>query len=132
MPSFSKVSKDRLATCHSLLQKLFNEVVKEYDCIIVCGYRGEIEQNRAYKEGKSKLMFPKSKHNLNPSLAVDAAPYINGKIDWDTRQVYHFIGYVKGIAKMMGIELRFGADFNSNGDVDDDNFKDPVHVELIL
>jgi peptidoglycan L-alanyl-D-glutamate endopeptidase CwlK len=52
-----------------------NEVIKTYDITIVCGYRGEAEQNKAYLLGKSKLKFPKSAHNKRPAIAVDVYPY---------------------------------------------------------
>ena len=54
------------------LQNLFNEVIKDRDCTILCGYRGKEEQEKAVSEGNSKLHYPHSKHNYNPSCAVAA------------------------------------------------------------
>ena len=54
-------------------------VVEETDISIICGARGEKEQNEAYALGHSKLRWPQSKHNLSPSMAVDAIPF---PIDW--------------------------------------------------
>ena len=51
MPSFSKISKERLETTHPDLQTLFNYVVKYFDCSIICGYRDKKAQNIAYKDG---------------------------------------------------------------------------------
>ena len=48
--------------------------------MIVCGHRNKEDQNKAFAEGKSKLKWPKGKHNKLPSQAVDAAPYISGNI----------------------------------------------------
>jgi len=119
---FSKRSENNLATCHELLQKLFHEVIKHEDCTVLCGYRGEKEQEQAYLEGNSKLKFPESKHNQQPSLAVDVVPY---PIDWkNTGRFYFFAGMVKGIAAKMGIPIRCGAEWES--------FLDLPHFELIL
>ena len=131
MPKFSQTSKSRLADCHPTLQRLFNTVVETFDCTIVCGHRSEYEQNKAFFEGNSKLKYPKSKHNIKPSLAVDAAPYISGKgISWDANQCRYFAGYVMGVASRIGIKLRWGGDWDSDNDVNDQSFNDLVHFEL--
>jgi len=131
--SFSKLSLDRLNTCHPDLQRLFNEVIKNYDCSILCGYRGEQEQNLAFAKGASKKKFPESKHNQTPSLAVDVMPY---PVDWSSTKanlcrLYHFVGYVKATADLLGIRIRCGADFNSNGVFFDDKWLDLPHFELV-
>ncbi len=79
MPIFSQRSKAKLNTCDEMLQKVFNEVIRHFDCTILCGYRNEAEQNDAYFDGRSNLKFPNSMHNRVPSLAIDAAPY---PINW--------------------------------------------------
>ena len=137
MPKFSNVSTERLATCHQDLQTLFHYVIKYYDCTVVCGYRGEKDQNKAYMEGKSQVKYPNSKHNYKVSLAADVAPYDNGRIDWDFEQMYHFAGFVQGIAQMLfdygaiKHKLRLGADWDGDNDVQDQRFKDLPHFELI-
>ena len=75
MPKFSKRSLDRLATCHPDLQKVCNELIKTYDFSVNCGHRGKAEQDAAVKSGASKAKWPTSRHNTNPSLAVDIYPY---------------------------------------------------------
>jgi hypothetical protein len=42
----------------------------------------------------------------------------------------YFAGYVKGIAMMLGIPIRWGGDWNSNNDLKDNNFDDLPHFEL--
>lgn len=129
MPSFSQRSKDNLATCHPDLQRVFNEVIKHYDCTIICGHRNEEDQNLAFKKGHSKLKYPKSKHNQLPSRAVDVMPF---PINWtDTKKHLHFAGFVMGIAASMGIKLRYGGDFNMDLNFDNDSFIDRPHYELI-
>ena len=79
MPKFGKRSRTNLSQCHPDLQTLFNDVIQFVDCSVICGHRGEKEQNEAEEKGFSKLRFPKSKHNKLPSLAADVVPY---PIDW--------------------------------------------------
>lgn len=136
MPKFSKTSMFRLQTCHQDLQTIFNYVIKKYDCTIVCGYRDAKDQNNAFKNGKSQVKYPNSKHNKAPSMAVDVAPYDNGMIDWDYEQMYHFAGYVQGIAQMLKDygaithSIRLGSDWDGDNDVQDQSFIDLPHFEL--
>ena len=74
------------------------------------------------------MKFPDGNHNKKPSKAIDVAPY---PIDWDDRErMTYFAGYVKGIAMMLGIPIRWGGDWNSNNDLKDNNFDDLPHFEL--
>ena len=129
MPSFGKSSQDKLATCDPRLQKVFNEVIKHFDCTVIEGHRGEAAQNKAFAEGKSKLKYPQSKHNKTPSLAADVLPY---PIDWnDTNRMRYFAGFVVGIAATMGIKIRWGGDWNQNTELKDNSFNDLPHFELV-
>lgn len=129
MPRFSQRSLDRLETCHRDLQRLFKEVIKRFDCSILCGERGEEDQTRAFKDGLTKVEYPFSKHNQKPSLAVDVAPY---PIDWnDLNRFYFFGGYVKRVAEELGIEVRWGGDWDSDTMVLDQTFNDLPHWELV-
>ena len=128
MPAFGKSSQDKLATCDPRLQKVFNEVVKYFDCTVIEGHRGEEAQNKAFAEGKSKLKYPQGKHNKIPSLAADVLPY---PIDWnDTNRMRYFAGFVVGIAATMGIKLRWGGDWNQNTELKDNSFNDLPHFEI--
>ena len=118
--SFGKASKRRLASCDNDLQLLFNEVIKERDCSVLCGFRCEIEQDAAYQSGKSKVTWPNSKHNTRPSKAVDVVPY---PVDWeDIERFNEFADFVKGKAEAMDIRIKWGGDFKS--------FYDAPHWEL--
>lgn len=86
---------------------------------VLCGYRGEKEQNEAFAKGNSKLKFPKSKHNKKPAQAVDVAPY---PIDWnDLKRFREMCNKIELIATKLGIKIRLGRDFK---------FVDMPHVEL--
>lgn len=137
MNHYSETSKERLKTCHRDLQTIFVNVLQDFDHTIVCGHRGEEDQNKAFAENKSKVQFPNSKHNRVPSWAVDAAPYIEGKINWQRDELCFFAGYVKSRADQLykiGVishRLRVGADFSGDNDVTDERFRDEPHFELM-
>lgn len=84
----SQESLKRLNSCKTVLQTFVHVLIQElntyppkyfYDITVLCGHRGELEQNKAFENKTSKLKFPYSKHNIFPSHAVDLAPY---PIDW--------------------------------------------------
>jgi peptidoglycan L-alanyl-D-glutamate endopeptidase CwlK len=80
MPTFSKTSEERLATCHPDIQAVCRELIKQYDFAVLEGHRGEAAQNKAYDKGNSHVRYPHSAHNKQPSFAVDIAPF---PIEWD-------------------------------------------------
>lgn len=128
MPSFGSRSRKNLDTCHPDLKRLFEEVVKHFDCSVIQGHRGKEEQDSFYHSGRSKVKFPDSKHNSEPSMAADVAPY---PIDWDdTARFYMFVGFVRGIASNLGINVRCGADWDGDMEIKDQNFNDLPHFEL--
>lgn len=129
---FSNKSLTELETCDERLQELFFEVLEHFDCTIVEGSRSRARQDELYAQGKSKLVWPFSKHNCpdgEPSRAVDATPY---PIDWeDTLRLYAFAGFVLGVAARMGIPLRCGMDWDQDWSFKDQGFHDVGHFELM-
>ena len=129
MPSFSIASTARLNTCHPDIQAVMKRVIEICDCTIIEGHRDEERQNEMKRTGKSQLGWPDGKHNSLPSKAVDAAPY---PIDWkDRERATLFAGLVLGIAYQMGISLRWGGDWDRDWQVNDNNFDDLWHFEMI-
>ena len=125
---YSRISKIRLAECDTRLQEIFNEVIKNWDCSIICGYRSEKDQTIAFKAGNSKIPYPRSKHNIFPSRAIDVAPY---PINWnDLGKFYMFAGYVFRVAEEFGIELIYGGDWNGDKKTTDQIFNDLLHYEI--
>ena len=128
MPYFGKTSKKRLSTCNSKLQEIFNEVIKHVDCSVLEGHREKDRQNKLYKEGKTKVKYPDGRHNRQPSSAVDVTPY---PVDWKDRERQTlFAGFVIGVASQMGINLRWGGDWDQDFQVVDNRFDDFPHFEL--
>tara|TARA_R100000664_G_C2718125_1_gene112491 strand:+ start:485 stop:877 length:393 start_codon:yes stop_codon:yes gene_type:complete len=128
MPRFGKRSKERLATCEKDLQMVFNEVIKYVDCSVLEGHRSKDRQNSLYEDGKTKVRYPNGRHNASPSCAVDVTPY---PVDWaDRERQTLFAGFVLGVANQMGIELRWGGDWDQDFEVKDNRFDDFPHFEL--
>lgn len=122
MNIFSKQSQERLNTCHPFLQEICNELIKEMDFTVLCGYRDKAAQNEAFSKGASKLKFPKSKHNSSPSMAVDLAPY---PIDWNDHTRFKALAArFKQIAEHKRIGITWGGDFKG--------FPDMPHFQLKL
>lgn len=102
-------SLTKLATCHPDLVRLVlaYERRAKRDFTVLCGWRGEAEQDAAFASGASKLKWPKSKHNVLPkSLAVDIAPY---PVDWTDagKPAFHDQrDEVLELAGEMGIRIR--------------------------
>jgi hypothetical protein len=127
---YSDSSRARLATCDTRLIKIFNEVIEELDCTILCGRRGKEEQNEAYRLGRSTKKWPHSKHNKVPSPAVDVVPY---PIDWkDLHRMAWFAGWVMRLASQMELPLRWGGDWDQDTFTSDHRLVDMPHFEIIL
>ena len=123
MYKWSKKSSDRLATCDKRLQDMANMMLERssFDLTITDGYRTKEEQDEAFKSGKSRAVFGKSKHNVFPSQAIDIVPY---PINWDTKDPrwQEMALNAMWCAGKLGFEITWGGSFIS--------LKDLPHFEL--
>ena len=120
MYNFGKKSLEKISELHPDLQKVCHEAIKHIDFSVICGHRGEKEQNEAYEKGNSKLKYPNSKHNNQPSNAFDATPY---PCDWNDINLFMELAVViKKAAETVGVKISWGGDW--------DSFKDYPHFEL--
>lgn len=128
-----KTSLNKLGECDVRLQQLAMRAIEDspYDFGITCGHRDKVEQDRCCAAGLSKTPWPTSKHNAYPSKAFDFAVYKGAQIDWKDESAFRAVAHhIQAIAKEMGIKVRWGGDFNRNGDETDDRFVDLPHIEL--
>jgi hypothetical protein len=124
MFKFGKRSKERLKGVNPKLVNVLNELIKIMDVTIIEGLRTEARQNELLAQGKSKTKY--SKHL--EGKAVDLAPY---PIDWEDRERFHYMGgMIRGIGKQQGVDIRWGGDWDSDGEIKDNSFDDLVHVEI--
>jgi len=111
MPKFGLKSRKKLETCNKKIQKIMHEAIKRMDFTVLCGFRSEEEQNKVYSKGASKLKFPKSRHNKNPSDAIDIAPW---PIDWNNLARFRKLAsIVKEEAKKLGYKVTWGGDWTT-------------------
>lgn len=138
--SLSPRSERNIADVDVRLQSLCRRVALYIDFEVLCGHRGEAEQEAAFLAKTTKLHYPHGKHNALPSRAIDVAPtyvdagrHINLK---DIPAIARLVGFFEATAYAMGIKVRLGMDWDgdwrSEGYTDPDGrFFDGFHIELV-
>lgn len=130
MYKFSKNSKGKLSTVHSDLQILMEVVLRTnmFDLTVIEGIRSDRRQKMLLDRGITKTL--KSKHLTGH--AVDIGIHKGGKLDFDdTRAYYVLAGTILLEAKRLGISVRWGGNWDSDQNFDDQSFNDLVHWELL-
>ena len=133
MRYWGKRSMEVYHTLHPTLQHYVNRVRDEVaDISLICGYRDEEAQNKAFDGGFSKVRWPHGNHNKLPSTAVDIQPVIasKAKIKLSTNLSY-IAGRFVEMAKADGVTIRWGGDWDQDGDLTDQTFDDLFHFELV-
>jgi len=141
MYKFSKKSQTQLETCHKDIQLICSEAIKIIDIKVTEGARSQKRQIELFKKGRSKLdgVTKFSKHQVTKekllSSAIDILPC---PVDWGDKKRFFFVaGIMKGITLRLLEEgrithaLRWGGDWNSNNNFEDQTFNDLPHFELI-
>jgi len=124
MPKFGKRSRERMKGVDSRLINVMNELIKLMDVTIIEGLRTKERQEELVAKGASKTKF--SKHI--EGKALDLSPY---PIDWENRDGFYYMGgMIRGIAQQLGYDIRYGGDWDSDGQTKDNNFDDLVHIEI--
>lgn len=140
---FGNTSNQRLSSCHIDLQIIMREALKRspMDFGIAEGHRSLDRQQQLYAEGKSKCdgIQNFSKHQPNPSIAVDVYPFINGRADWSPEAVIFLAGIILATAidlKNRGVintRIRWGGNWDGDGEIlTDQEFDDGPHFELLF
>ena len=115
---FGKKSKERLKGVDARLVSVLNELIKIMDVTIIEGVRSSERQEELLKQGLSKVKY--SKHM--EGKAVDLAPY---PIDWDDLERFYYMGgMIRGIGKELGINVRWGGDWDSDGNIREQSIND--------
>ena len=128
MYAFGKHSRRKLDTVDPRLVNLLEVALADKACpcdiTVLCGYRGEKDQNAAFDLGNSQIRFPNGNHNVMPSNAVDVAPFYRQSPHVRWNEIGDFeklIKHIKKIAKREKIDIVCGMDWN---------MKDYPHIEL--
>lgn len=159
--SFSASSLANIETCEKDLQNLCH-LALDYaeklgrDFSVIEGYRDIHTQMNLFRDGKSRIdgVSQKSKHNYDPSRAIDFVPYLKGLgalVGNDTQIMsiadkygievysarYKLMGEFAIIANCfflaahdLGIKIRWGGDWNQDSNTFNNTFDDMGHIEL--
>lgn len=124
MYKFGRRSRERLKGIDSRLVNVLNELIKIMDVTVIEGLRSAERQEELLAKGATKVKY--SKHM--EGKAVDIAPY---PINWEDRERFHYMGgMIRGIAKALNLKVRWGGDWDSDGEIKDNRFDDLVHIEI--
>jgi hypothetical protein len=141
---FSQSSLSKLITVDNRLQLLAKEVLKisPIDFAITSGLRTKEEQNKLYKEGKSKCDGIKNMSKHQEGKAIDIMPIKEGygqieqqKVDngylmaYSQKDIYILVGLFLGVANKLDIKIRTGALWDKDS-VWNNGFVDGYHVEI--
>lgn len=112
--------RNLLGVNHNLIMVVRNAlVITDTDFMVIEGVRTYQRQIELYE--KRKTLTLKSRHLTGH--AVDLAPLINNKIDWDDWESFNKLANVMKIsANQIGISIIWGGDWKT--------FKDGPHFEL--
>lgn len=132
MRTWSKSSEQVYLELHPYLQRLVTRIRDEVvDISLVSGHRDYAEQHKHFENGTSTVDWPNSKHNSTPSRAVDLQPYPYPRSE---KKLWGALGYIAGrahaIAAEEGFRIRWGGDWNGDGDLTNQTFDDLFHIEL--
>lgn len=128
---FSRRSLNNLAGVHPKLVSLVKDCLTTgiMDFSVIDGLRTIDEQRKLVAKGVSKTM--NSKHLPQKdgySHAVDLAPY---PLDWsDWLGFGRLAGIMQTLAPKHGFVLRWGCDWDSDGQTTDHKFLDAPHFEI--
>lgn len=137
---FGTKSAALLATCHPELVKVMTRALalSKQDFSVICGYRGKEDQEKAFAAGNTKVHYPNSAHNQTGndgkprSCAVDVIPY--PFTNWNDPAMLTgwktIADSVFAASKELGIPMRWGGDFNRDGDKTKSDAWDKPHFEL--
>lgn len=116
----SQRSLDRLIGVNPNLVKVVKRAIQisEIDFMVVEGLRTKETQAEYVKKGVSKTM---NSYHLT-GHAVDLAPIVNGKIDWNNIEQFKLVAKaMKTAGKELGVDIEHGGDWKS--------FKDYPHYQ---
>jgi peptidoglycan L-alanyl-D-glutamate endopeptidase CwlK len=123
-----KRSLSRLEGVHPDLVRVVQSAIKATVCdfTVLEGVRSEERQRKLFQAGASKIM--NSRHLTGH--AVDLGAYIDGEVRWDWPLYYQIAAAMMMASVEEGVPIRWGGDWDSDGEYDDEKWRDGPHFEL--
>lgn len=138
---FGKRSAANLDTCAEALQRVARRALSWgiVDFSVIEGHRSVERQQELYSADPPLThidgITQKGQHNYMPSRAMDLLPYpgeINGVNVWEDRQRFCLLaGIIFSAAAVEGVQLRWGGDWDGDGNNADSSFHDLPHFEVV-
>ena len=136
---FGKRSTENLNSAHPDLVRVANKALSYgvMDFSVIEGHRSVERQKELYDDGKSKIdgINRKGKHNYTPSRAIDIMPYpatVNGVNVWGDNQRWCVLaGLMFAAASEIQVNIRWGGDWDGDGNNADSSFNDYPHFEIV-
>lgn len=131
---FGARSQGNLTHVHALLVAVATRAleISHTDFTVICGHRDKAGQDAALAAKTTKVSFPNSAHNQMPSCAIDVIPY--PFTNWDDPKMLQgwkdIADAMFAAAKELKIEIRWGGDFNRDGNKTTSDAWDKPHFEL--
>lgn len=137
--SFGERSEKNLSECVEPLQRVIRRALSYgvMDFSVTEGHRDTDEQYKLFLDGKSTIdgKSRKGKHNFMPSKAADLMPYppvLNGVNVWNDKQRFCVLaGVIYAAAAEEGVKIRWGGDWDGDGNNADSTFHDLPHIEIL-
>ncbi len=136
---YGQKSESKIVTCTSNLQLVACRGLEltPYDITIIHGWRGQEIQDALFESGASDNKWPLSKHNTTEngqalSEAFDFGPWVDGRIPWGETHIFAVIaGCFFAAASELGVLLRWGGDWDADGNTKEHKLQDWGHMEEI-
>ena len=148
MNEFSTTSKERRDTCHPDLIKILDLAItlSAIDFGVSEGHRPTARQQKLYAQGRTEPgkivtrvdgITQKSRHQTNPSEAVDLYAYYNGRAQWKQIDLAYIAGVMQAAARILFAKgtishlVTWGGNWDNDGIIlIDQSFDDAPHFQL--
>lgn len=128
MFQLGKRSRDNLKGVHPDLVRVVERAIQitKQDFVVTEGVRTVERQAELFRQKKSRTM--NSRHLTGH--AVDLTAWVGGQPNWDHRFYDEIKEAMYSAARDCDVPLRWGGDWDGDGDRTDQTFHDLVHFEL--
>lgn len=139
--SLGAKSRERLVGVHPKLVDVVEMAIEltHQDFMVLEGVRTPARQKELYAQGRNGDKRPKvtwtlnSNHFINPKTgyghAVDLVPF---PVDWSHKKLDVVAKAMFAAADTLGVEIRWGADWDRDGKPREKGESDSPHFELVL
>lgn len=128
MFSLGNRSRLRLRGIHPDLVRVVKRAIAVtlVDFTVLEGVRSLERQRKLFKAKASKTM--NSRHLTGH--AVDLGAYLDGEVRWDWPLYYEIANAMIAASRAENVPIRWGGDWDSDGEYDDEKWRDGPHFEL--